>query len=132
MYVVGFNKKALRIGPGDVRQSGEPVPEAESWKGNVLQSHLSLKWLQTREEWEYLKAAEDRRLEARAKAKAKKKELTPHQPEPEPEEKEEEDVKPKALSEYSRSELRRLAKHKGLTIGGSKDALIERIEQASK
>lgn len=69
MYVVGYIKKALKIGPGDVRLSGEEVPEADTWKPNVLSSHLSLKWIQTQEEWDAAKKAEDARLDARKKAK---------------------------------------------------------------
>lgn len=54
--VVGVCKpKGLKVktkeGKYIVRFPGELIPEAGTWKPNVLQSHLSLKWIQTESEY---------------------------------------------------------------------------------
>lgn len=62
IYVVGLNKRTLKIGKGDIRLPGDPVPEAISWPSNVLNSHLSLRWLMLKDEYHHLKAAEEIRM----------------------------------------------------------------------
>lgn len=50
MYVVGYGKSTLKVA-GDIRKSGDKVPEAENWKPHVLQAHISMKYLMTEEEY---------------------------------------------------------------------------------
>lgn len=69
-YVVGLHKRELRLGKGDIRTPGEGVPEANEWPLHVLNSHLSLRWLMLRTEFQHVKKAE----EARTKKKLQEKE----------------------------------------------------------
>lgn len=63
VYVVGHAMaKGLKIKKGDIRKVGEPIPECVNWKPNVLQSHLSLKWIVTEEEYKIRDAAEKERI----------------------------------------------------------------------
>lgn len=71
MYVVGYlHKKGLKVAFNsatpvekrqkasyEIRKPGEPVPEADHWKENVLQSLLNLRWLQSEAEYEATKAS---------------------------------------------------------------------------
>jgi len=69
-YVVGHAKgKGLKIARGDVRMPGTEVPECLHWKQQVLGSHLSLKWIVTKSEYDAQEKSEKYRLEQLKKRK---------------------------------------------------------------
>lgn len=161
MYVVGFGKSHLKIGAGDIRKSGEKVPEATSWKPHVLQAHLSMNYLMTEDAYKgwrkhadiqdaqtkkrkdkeiQLKQERERSLALAREAEEKDKKSQEEKSEVKVEtqvEKEEspsvaEEAPTKSLDELSKSELKKIAKTRDLIVRGSKQELIERIQAADQ
>ena len=154
MYVVGYAKKALKIGKGDTRTPGDEVPEADEWKPHVLQAHTSLQWLQTKEQYQAAKSAADahdkklkvtsaarRKVREEAKKKLKAAQKAEKDPETEPPEQDEVPGRTPStklknldqpLEEMNKSQLKKLAKERGLKVGGTKEELVGRLNGAGE
>jgi len=127
-YVVGYNKRELKVGKRRVK-SGEPIPEAEAWPEHVLQSHLNLGWLQTKDSYETQKASRERKHALRQKGRTPRPTPpVPHQETPGGEPPHPAHETPVAKMQYN--ELRTKAKELGLSGKGSREDLVERISQA--
>jgi len=151
VYVVGLHKRELKLGKGDIRKSGDPVPEAMLWKANVLQSHLSLKWIMLKDEYEHLKKAEEARIKQRRQekeerelaikhAEANRKAMEEHpvplsHPGPEIDKllaPEKNDELTEDVNAMSRSELQKKCKELKLSTIGNSATLKKRLRGASK
>ncbi len=149
-YVVGYYKKALKIKKGDVRRPGEAVPEASTWAPNVLQSHLNVKFIQHKEEFELIKEQEERKAkikketaEKSSKLKRKAQRIKFEQEQQDKQQTEDKagdeeavivetkqaDVEDKpSLDDKTKNELKGVALEMGLSVKGNKKELIARIE----
>lgn len=187
MYVVGHGKSHLKIGPGDIRKTGEKIPEAATWKPHVLQAHLSMNFIMLEDSYKgwkkqadmhdaamkkrnqairdkrterertlaKLRADEEKKTKAKEKAekskktKADKKAKKNQEPESDPETAPETDVTENeteieennesgetvdppemGLEDMSKSQLKQMAKGKGLKVSGTMAQLIERIKES--
>ncbi len=154
MYVVGYAKSTLKIARGDIRKTGEKVPEAINWPPHVLNAHLSMNFLMTEDAYNGWKKQADvhdayrkeRNDKMRGKHKGQEKESTGEEKAEKPKESEtdkksnaktESDESPKAvdpveteLGDLSKSQLKKIAKEKGLMNSGTKGELADRIRQS--
>lgn len=153
-YVVGFyRKKGLKVGfneftdpqkrrykSAEIRQPGDPVPEALGWKQHVLTAHLNLKWIMSREQYELEKAQYERLIKTEAVKRQAKKKEEPVKSEADMEEDtaiadtsepvidmspEQEDL---GFESKTKEELIAMCKERGLTVRGTKQNLIERLQ----
>lgn len=146
MYVVGYGKSKLKIARGDIRETGDPVPEAVTWPPHVLKAHLSMNFLMTEDAYKGWKKQaeihdayrEDRNAKMRTKRKGQEKAITgeeegqksekPKEAKAEQEPGEDKDNEKKEVSDpgeldvkkMSKSQLKKMAKEKGLKISGTK------------
>ncbi len=72
IYVVGIYSKPLKIGQDDIRSPGEEIPEAHDFKPTVLQAHLNMKFIQTKEEYTMQKKHDNELEKARIEKKERK------------------------------------------------------------
>lgn len=153
MYVVGYGKSALKVGPGDIRKTGDPIPEAVKWKPHILQSHINMNYIMTEaqyKEWKKSADARDEELKQRRRERKLHQELAQQAQQKDAETEGQESQEhseagedgeegggqvedsDKPLEEMSKSQLKRIASSMGIAVRGTKEDLVARIKESKE